>query len=152
MGTHTITATASGISKSVDTQVTPYVKIDPAIGNVVNLNPTILNPTKGFTTTIGIFDISEADEPFKLAQILFESDISNPDIFFISGNPLGIYFAGAANANLSSGEYQIQVRNADNYLGSHTLTIKEIQAIGIRSGLNRLVSGLPVTFTFSISQ
>ena len=152
LGIHTIIATASGFSKSINIQATEYVKIDPKFerkyvyqdANGDGSEESVETPeyTVGYqNTTIVNFGLSDADEPFTIGEVKIESDISTSKFRLPTTGSL----------NYSSTLYQIKIDNTTGIpLGTHTLTIKEIRVIGQRSGLYRTVTGLPLTFSFLI--
>ncbi len=144
IGTHTISITANGLTKTVDIQVVPYVKVDSKIQNVVNLGTDGTN-----ARTIGYFELSEADEIFKVESIKFDTDTKS-ELFYSNCGSLASFPSDSCVK--SFGVYRIYINDSKNELkaGSHILTIKEIRLIGQSSGSYRYVSGLPVTFTFEV--
>src|SRR3989344_2770287 len=140
LGTHTISVSANGVTKSIDIKVLEYVKIDPTIRDVVNSNPVFeINSTE--EKSIGSFKFSQSDEPIKFEtyDYKYESDIQEKGFLRI----------------IQAGEgYQLRaIPKTNTYAlapGIHTVKITEIKVVGISSGSYRYVSGLPVTFTFEI--
>lgn len=150
LGTHTITATASGITKTIDIQAVEYVRIDPKFEKSFVYQQDINNssypveipeyPLGHQDATIVNFNLSDVDEPFTLDEIKIESDISTSKFRL-------------PRSSGSGSLHQIKIDNtADIPVGTHTLTIKEIKVIGQKSGWYRIVSGLPVTLTFKIKE
>ncbi|MDP3792942.1 MAG: hypothetical protein Q8Q89_04435, partial [bacterium] len=148
LGTHTISVAAKGVTRSVDLQVAPYVKVDPAISDIVNSDcqpdcsakPVLINMAE---KSIGSFKFSQADESitFNAYDFKYESDIQEKGVLKI--------------IEASEG-YQLRVTPKTNTYtlapGVHTVKITEIKVIGRSSGSYRYVTGLPVTFTFEIKE
>jgi hypothetical protein len=161
LGTHTITATASGVSKSIDIQVTEYVKIDPEFkkGTVYQQDENNSSypveipeyPLGYQNATIVNFNLSDADEPFTLGEIKIESDISTNKLQAFAGSSKFGIFGSGAPLNYNSTLYSIKINDTTGIsIGTHTFIVKEIRAIGQKSGLYRTVTGLPLTFKFVI--
>jgi len=142
LGTHTISVTANGATKSAYVQVVPYAAVNPNVIDFINLNPKIdLQLTN---TSIGGFTLSAADEPIELKEVKYDSDIKDVAFFLLSGFPLN------GVMNFGPRKLTIYIPNTKGYIGAHTLTITELKVVGLQSGKYRAVSGLPMTFTFEI--
>lgn len=140
LGTHTITVSASGVIKTINVEITPYVKIDPVISDIVNSN-SVFEINSMEEKSIGSFKFTQADESisFDTYNYTYESDVQNKGF-------LRIVSSGAA--------YQLRVTPKTNAYalapGVHTVKVTEIKVVGMSSGNYRYVSGLPITFTFEI--
>lgn len=116
---------------------------------------------------IAAFSLSDADEPFYVYDMKFETDInlgqlnipSNAATMMAQASPSGlsapyIYQSSPFQStypNYSSTVYTVQIGQVtSSMVGRHTLTIKEIEVIGKNSGMTRYMQGLPMTFTFVI--
>lgn len=158
-GVHTINVTANGTAKSVNMYA--IEKVDPKIekrtiyqqdANNSDYPVTIPEYPMGYDgATIAAFSLSEADEPLRINEIIFESGINeNNFLLFANGNSFSI-FGNGAPVDEKGMFYQVKVRNTTNLpVGIHTFTFKEIKMVGQKSGLYRYVSGLPFYFTFKI--
>jgi hypothetical protein len=150
IGAHTLVFSWNGVSKSLDIQAVEYVKVDSAIQDVVNLNPNLESNTQD----IGTFGLSEADEPVSIESVVYESDIIDRDYFYLQSGSL-LFPICCGNKYVVDHKdpymmFRIRVPNRKNYIGKHTITIKDIKLIGQNSGNYRFVAGLPVTFTFEV--
>ena len=161
VGTHKLLFSWSGISKSVDIQAVEYVKTDPKIelrtvyqqdANNSSYPVEIPEYPIGYqNATIAVFGLSNADEPFRIGDIKFESDIDTNKLQAFAGSSLINIFGHDAPLNSIGTQYSIKISNTTGIpIGTHTFTIKEIRAIGLTSGLYRTVFGLPITFTFKV--
>ncbi|MBI2045868.1 MAG: hypothetical protein HYT28_00350 [Parcubacteria group bacterium] len=161
VGTHNIVFSWNGISKSVDIKAVEYIKIDPKIERRTiyqqdsnNIDYTIEIPEYpiGYQgATIAAFGLSNADEPFRIGEIKFESDIDVNKLRIWAGSLDFNIFGSGAPLNQNTTLYQIKIYDTTGMpTGTHTFTIKEMRAIGQTSGLYRAVSSLPITFTFKI--
>ena len=150
MGTHTISVAAGGVTKTVDIQIIQYVnvKIDPvAQGKNSNVVLQLYDASKRQSDSgvIGIVEFSQADEPISFLELSdYESDVNSSRL--LSWKSTGSGFAVSAQSNWWD--------SFDNTLsipeGKHTFTIKGIKVIGGNSGVQRTVSGLPITFTYDV--
>jgi len=159
LGTHTVNITANGISKSINIEATEYIKIDPKfkrkyVYQDLNADGTgepveIPEYPIGYqNVTIANFNLSDADEPFKISNINFESDIEK-DKFIILSDGYNIFDDNRINNENTN--YQIKIKNtADVSTGTHNLIIKEVFVARLNSGLISNIEGLPITFTFII--
>lgn len=172
IGTNTLTFSWNGVNKNIDIQGTEYIKINPEIVNVVNSNcnpdcstkPVLKRNTNYINgKSIVSFSISEANPPTRVGgtEIEFESDIKEDSYFTVTceathcgglSNGKGVVSGGDFNYfyNNPSFSYFIMIWNTKDYVGSHTFTIKSIKTLG-RDGYY-YVSGLPITFTFEITE
>lgn len=145
LGTHTIMASANGVSKSLDIQVIPYVKIDPEIINVDKVGENVVVPLGSAGYAIGIFNMSDADEKIYLDCCVKIQSNSTKNIVNV--------FADAQLANNT-----IKVARSTKFIvkidafepGNYFVTLNSFNAIGLTSGLNRNLIGLPITFQYTV--
>lgn len=147
IGTHTLVFSWNGVNKSINIQAVEYVKVDPTI-EITTAN-TELN--KGETNIpIGSLTISGGDEEIIFKKFNYESDINFNGNIFCSLN-CGSFSNGQSTLLDFTRTSHISIQlNVPNNIGQHYLKITEISAIGITSGTQRNILGLPVTFTFEI--
>ncbi|MCX6731394.1 MAG: DUF5667 domain-containing protein [Candidatus Parcubacteria bacterium] len=166
VGIHTLTFSWNGVSKSIDIQVTEYMKIDPKIGEIRMNNPVIRlkSDQRDWANNwvgIGIFQVIQGDEvaTFEPGNFKYESDIP---LTFTIDRMGGHFFLGRINEDFKNGvhseDYQLQI-NPQFYdgtsvqalpAGNHLLKITEMKLRGKSSGNLRTVFGLPAIFNFTI--
>lgn len=157
IGTHKLVFSWNGISKSVDIQATEYIKIDPTITNIVK--NSVIETNSWAPKTIGTFQLSEADEPFSIREIKYESDIQESESCNFKLGYGSSYFCGLSamcsntplnytGINYQEQPYRIMMYANKDCAGTHTLTIEEIKIAG-QSGY-RTISGMPIIFTFEV--
>lgn len=153
LGTNTITATANGITKTIDINVIPYTKIDPQVTDIVNKNGVTSKGYMGYN--IGTFTISQADEPIIIDWVYGTTTLPvDPE----HGTSLS-FWAGSNRINtdyiknnpLTPITVKIDVP-FDAKAGQYTVTIEKIRLDGQTSGLYRNIdlSNSPITFTFEV--
>ena len=164
LGTTKITASANGISKSIDVVAVPYVPVDPiATGN--DLNPVI---PVGYTSqmAIGTITLSPADERIEVNTIYATTDSATTTKinYYLGGTTA--YSAATpsedgsetANSSVASGAFlssdsptTLTVNIGDPMqTGNYTLTITSIGNNGVEDGKNRTIQGLPITFHYTV--
>ena len=162
-GKQIITFTVNDVIKTVDILVTPYMKIDPQVINVTNLD---INYNKNLNhQTIGNFEFTQADEPMTVDKIEYSSDFSWVDGFLQIQTGNGqLIFAGPSGfvpSNPLSSQLKLMMQlnsQIDAYgnsrfqisTGKHSIIINKVTLIGQSSGAYRYVFNLPITFTFEV--
>lgn len=148
---------AYNFEKSLAYTVKTYIKFDSSIYDAVDKRQVIKQEQPEQVITLGEFKLSDADESFYIDKIDYEIDgvpASEKHINFSLSpcNSIGNFSSCRATSYVGV-PYRIQstsLSELKNIIGTHILTIKEIKIVGIKSGLYRTISGLPVAFTFEV--
>jgi transposase-like protein len=75
LGKTTVTSTVNGISKSIDINVVPYVKVDPTVAGD-DLNTVIPTGSEVTGVAIGTLILIPGDEPIQIEQIAATSNVN----------------------------------------------------------------------------
>ncbi len=159
LGTHTITANAGGIIKSIDISVTPYVRVNTVVTST-DANATISSNSSA-VHEFGKLIFSKGDEKISLGSIFIES---NPAPITVKAQ-IGGGWGGTHSATTAEGKASaIYVGNfgiitpteVPLYVwgpavpGNYTLTVTKIEAMGMNSGLPAIDNWIPQIFHFTV--
>ncbi len=156
LGTHTVSVTVKGITKSVNIQVTEYVIVDPQIEKIALYQQDASGVDRPVETPI--FDLGNHYGIVGRFKILPEVDY-NPgftDKYYESNVPNAEYLL-SLTPHGNGGEFKVIAQFIDDLnrkvyklpTGTYTITLKSLRVIDI-AGKYRDVSGLPIIFTFKV--
>jgi len=103
--------------------------------------------------TVSVFSLGDTSGVFIVHYIKISSDTIERDKFSIYRGGFG--FTSYDLKQETGGEviYSIKLTNTDIPIGTHSVTIDKIEISDVSTdGINRLVVGLPQTFTFKITE
>lgn len=159
IGSQTVTVKANNFTRTVDIQVTEYVKKDAEVKSTGTSRTIRFDGDRA----IASFDLTQGDEPVSCYYLTFESDIQDPEVLFgLFLNNGASYFKFSSNSNGKTGCGATGLSTAkitfssnepailEKYKGTHTFKITDIEAYGAKSGKVRAIQGLPLTFTYTI--
>lgn len=144
LGVQTITVVANGITKTIDVQVVPYVKIDSIVTGE-NRNAVMQKGNTG--VLIGTLNFSLADETLQIQSAKTINDSTIPNVTVLNGGST----LGYSPLMVKYSENKLYVRaDAPVNAGTYSITVESVEAVGQQSGNYRNVQGLPITFTFTV--
>ena len=157
LGTQSISVTTSGVTKTIDITVVPYVAMNPT-ATLTATKPSFAQGATG--ATIGTLTLTGADEPILLQQMTVSTNIPFSSFYLTNcatpeTNITPVSFGSLDIITLSKNQLMtdcpIKIKmDTSTPSGSYTFTITAIKTIGQSSGLNRTVEGLPLLLKISL--